>query len=570
MMLMFNRMWKHLRALPVAVAGLLLATATLFGQSAPPTMPDKTVYGRLGTGTGSGPAQAIPFATLLAQLSSAGGTTVGFITVPGVGLIPVAPIGGMTLYASPSGTGNCYSSGAGSCTLPTACLLVKQIATFLGAPSIQLADGTYTAADTSNFQCHVAGNGGGSSNLLVNINGDSITPTNVIIAIQSGQSGFYAEDGAEISVGNLEITDVNGGGTGLTARQNVVFDYKNIYWGTWGNSGSHVSAFGNAVIVNPGSETLLANTTFNIHWNLAQGAYLVAGGTTTIQSNVTWSQFVAATNSNVDTINWTLSGTGTGQQFTGLGIGYLNANGSCASTFPGTGGCNLTLGFMTSNGDLQTAAFPLEAASVANAKLVNPATTVNGQTCTLGSTCTITTGSGASIYLCTITASNSAVMSYASASAGTCTINGTYTSYTLILQNIIPATNEKILELEIHISGSGFKTSGYITSQNFCANSTCAGGNPTTYIPLSYPSDANAASLANTAPGFSGTVSIITPSVSGLISVISYGGYLDGGGLAGSSNGFGYWNTAGVVDGFELLMDSGNITSGAIQVYGNQ
>src|ERR1700680_2248411 len=62
MMLFSTRMWKHLlSALPVAALALLVSAATLLAQSAPPTMPDHTVLGRLGTGTGSGPAQAITF-----------------------------------------------------------------------------------------------------------------------------------------------------------------------------------------------------------------------------------------------------------------------------------------------------------------------------------------------------------------------------------------------------------------------------------------------------------------------------------------------------------------------------
>ena len=66
----FTRMmWHHVRSQLAAAAFLLASAAVVFGQSAPPTMPDKTVYGRLGTGTGSGPGQAIPFATLNSQLT---------------------------------------------------------------------------------------------------------------------------------------------------------------------------------------------------------------------------------------------------------------------------------------------------------------------------------------------------------------------------------------------------------------------------------------------------------------------------------------------------------------------
>ena len=42
------------------------------------------------------------------------------------------------------------------------------------------------------------------------------------------------------------------------------------------------------------------------------------------------------------------------------------------------------------------------------------------------------------------------------------------------------------------------------------------------------------------------------------------------GGAVGNTVSGGYWNTAGVVDGFQVLMDSGNLTSGQILIYGIQ
>jgi hypothetical protein len=256
-----------------------------------------------------------------------------------------SPVNGITLYASPSGTGDCLSA-ATACALPTACLAVKQIATFLGSPNIVLAHGTYSMADVSNNQCSVSGNGGGSSSLLTSINGDAANPTAVVIAIQSGQNGFVIQDGGEAGINNLEITNVNGGGPGIQCRQNAVCDYSNITWGSWGNSGSHLAVTGVAASANPGNETLANNTSFVVHWNVSGGAYLQAGGTTTIGSSVSWSgSFAQASNANLDLSSWTLAGTGTGAQFSGNGPGFLNSATACASLFPGTGGCSLALGF---------------------------------------------------------------------------------------------------------------------------------------------------------------------------------------------------------------------------------
>jgi Pectate lyase superfamily protein len=180
------------------------------------------------------------------------------------------------------------------------------------------------------------------------------------------------------------------------------------------------------------------------------------------------------------------------------------------------------------------------------------------------------TGVGAITYLCTITASNSASLNNASPTSGSCPLNSTYTSYELIFQNIVPATNEKILELQVH-SGGVYKSTGYLSNQViFINNGSLGAGSITTYIPLTYPLDSNGDALGNTAPGFSGQVFITNPSASNFATIYGNGMYLDGGGAVGNNLTTGYWNTSGAVDGFQVLMDSGNITSGSILVYGIQ
>jgi hypothetical protein len=181
-------------------------------------------------------------------------------------------------------------------------------------------------------------------------------------------------------------------------------------------------------------------------------------------------------------------------------------------------------------------------------------------------------GGGANTYLCTITASNSSVLSYASPTTGTCTINSSYSSYLLVFQNIVPATTEKILQLQIH-SGGAFKSSGYLSNEVFFVNNgTTGAGSITTYIPLTYPSDSNSDALGNTAPGFSGWVQMNNPAANAICFINGQGGYLAGSGALGNEMISGFWNTAGVVDGFQVEVDGGtvNITSGSVIVYGIQ
>jgi hypothetical protein len=185
--------------------------------------------------------------------------------------------------------------------------------------------------------------------------------------------------------------------------------------------------------------------------------------------------------------------------------------------------------------------------------------------------CVTQGGTGAALtYLCTITASNSASLNNASPTSGSCPLNNSYTSYELVFQNIVPATNEKILELQVH-SGGVYKSTGYLSNQVvFINNGSLGAGSITTYIPLTYPLDSNGDALGNTAPGFSGQVFITNPSASNFATIYGNGMYLDGSGVVGNNLTTGYWNTTGAVDGFQVLMDSGNITSGSILVYGVQ
>jgi hypothetical protein len=355
MMLMFNRMWKHLRIVaPAAALGLLLSAAVCFGQSAPPTMPDRTVYGRLGTGTGSGPGQAIPFATLLGQLETIGGGT--FISAGAV-----APVGGLPLYAAPTatGSGNCLSSG-NACTLATACSFASQIATFLGqAGPISPAAGTYT-----NPGCNINGAVGGSATATVSILGNCPSPSSVVIALSGNAIGIEGQDHATIGVNCIQFQSSGTGGTGIFCRQQAICDYSNIIWAIWGSGGAHVSideASTNLSSASGGCEIITANAP--IHWNLSDGAHLLGDCATSIPSAVVWgSAFLTSSgNAHIDLLNWSVTGSGvagtTGQMANLQGPGYLltASAANCPSVLPGTASsCQFGLGFQDNAGEGMT------------------------------------------------------------------------------------------------------------------------------------------------------------------------------------------------------------------------
>ena len=210
------------------------------------------------------------------------------------------PTNPVQFYASPTGSdsNDCLTPGT-ACTFKGACNIRSTPATFFASSAqIVLADGTYSTPDANGNLCTIQGNSGGSSLQLTSIQGDSVTPTNVILSIQSG-NGIVIEDGGEAGVNNLEITNTSGQGAGIFCRQLAICDYSNVYWGAWGAGGSHVAINGGASSnMTGGGETLLAN--FNLHWNLSDGAHFNAGGTTHVPSALTWSQFASASNLNLD------------------------------------------------------------------------------------------------------------------------------------------------------------------------------------------------------------------------------------------------------------------------------
>jgi hypothetical protein len=610
----------------------------------------------------------------------------------------LAPVGGLVLYAAPAatGSGNCFSSG-NACTLPTACLFVKQIATFLGnAGTITAAHGNYSSVDSGNNMCHIDGNNGGNSQQFVTITGDCGSPTAVVFNIPAGDKGMLVEDGGQAQIECVAINGGNGS-TGIFARQLAIADYGAITWGTWGTSGAHVSGTGYASVnMSSAGETITANFGGVVHWNFSDGAHFAAGGPTSIPSEIDYTNgnWLAAINSLIDLSGWSAIGAGvagtTGNKAILSGLTYVNTGGGSINTvIPGNQNTPIINCAQTSAGDLQTSGVCLNAimpaptnngdvmfsngpggnwweylagntsgnkcflesstgvpswfacisgitpgttpttSGIANQLLYDTGSVVseitkcnNGAYITSASgvpscgTVTVPAGgtgnataaahsipvsegigaqaavgpcatnqvivgggasadpacgpntAGAMQQLCTVVASSSASLVYTSPTTGTCTMNNAYSSYELRCQNIIPTTDEKILTLQIH-SGGAFKTTGYLTNWLGYVNGFGVNGAPTTYIPLSYPTDANAASLHNAAPGYSAVIRFDNPSASAIINVDVRLDYIDGAGAVLTGFASGFWNTAGAVDGWKLVMDDAdNLVSGQCQFYG--
>ncbi|SRR5216684_1310244 len=159
------------------------------------------------------------------------------------------------------------------------------------------------------------------------------------------------------------------------------------------------------------------------------------------------------------------------------------------------------------------------------------------------------------ILLNTLTAASSATL------ADTTSMTSAYSSYEIILINVVPATNTVQLMLQVH-SGGTFPATAYICSSAIFSGSTVTSGTPTTFFPLSHTS------VVNSTPGISGKILVSSVNTSGLHMWNYAGTQTQTGITVFPFISTGYWNSAAVIDGFQILFSSGNITSGTVKIYG--
>ena len=125
--------------------------------------------------------------------------------------------------------------------------------------------------------------------------------------------------------------------------------------------------------------------------------------------------------------------------------------------------------------------------------------------------------------------------------------------YILVFENIVPTTGAGSLELQVHSAG-GFRLAGYVNT---------AGGLATAIDLL------QAATLFNTQPGFSGSVTMYgSPAAISIRQWRGVGVFNTSATAAAVANCAGYWNTASALNGFQVLSSAGTIFSGTIKVYG--
>lgn len=172
---------------------------------------------------------------------------------------------------------------------------------------------------------------------------------------------------------------------------------------------------------------------------------------------------------------------------------------------------------------------------------------------------------GAWCLLATLTASNSASLQ------DTTHITSAYTHYEIYLDNIIPATSTAKCKLQIHASAA-WKTSSYVTLL-FPMWISQSGGpfamNPTDGIPCN-----SQEAQITTGPGITTHATLANPSSTSnkkMFTVYAQEALsISGNPQVYTSNIGGYWNGGNdAIDGIQLIMDAGNITSGTVKIWGH-
>jgi hypothetical protein len=154
----------------------------------------------------------------------------------------------------------------------------------------------------------------------------------------------------------------------------------------------------------------------------------------------------------------------------------------------------------------------------------------------------------------TLTASTSATLS------DTTSFTSTYNEYEIVFENIVPSA-AATFELQVH-SGGSFQTTGYIASAFFSNGASTANSAPTTFIQLN-------GSIGSTTIGLSGTIRVYQ--TSNTAQPKQWTGQTSQ--FNGTSSTYitmigGFWNSTAAIDGFQVLMSTGTMTSGTIKIYG--
>lgn len=173
------------------------------------------------------------------------------------------------------------------------------------------------------------------------------------------------------------------------------------------------------------------------------------------------------------------------------------------------------------------------------------------------------------VLLATATASSSASISFTGLSSA-------YFKYILVIDTLIPATDDSILYLRTDSNNgasfdSGASDYAYVGNLYFFNGSSVVtdaiGSSADSFIALS-GNDSTSGVGNGATEGVSGTVTIINPSSSNYTTTIAHLAQVTADGEIGVLSATGQRLSAAAVDAVQLLYSSGNIASGVVKLYG--
>lgn len=238
--------------------------------------------------------------------------------------------GNLTLYVSTTGSdsNNGLSAGAPFLTIQKAINVLQQNYDLNGyTATVQLADGTYTAGAICSGQ--FTGNG------TVIIQGNTVTPTNVVISTTNSQC-LIAQYGAQVQIQYLKLQTTTTGYCLMAREYGYIAVGGGVTFGAAASGYAHAISqyFGKIVFTGPYT---IAGSTSN-HWYAASshGEIIAAGLTITITGTPAFGTFAAAGDlSSIICIGNTFSGSATGTRYSALNNAVINTSGAGANYLPG-------------------------------------------------------------------------------------------------------------------------------------------------------------------------------------------------------------------------------------------
>lgn len=177
----------------------------------------------------------------------------------------------------------------------------------------------------------------------------------------------------------------------------------------------------------------------------------------------------------------------------------------------------------------------------------------------------VTASSGALVFISSATASSSATIDFTG-------ISSTYDVYVVEFVSIVGASSTGFKALTSSNNGSSYDTSNYAFSSIGCGSSIFtaqvdSSGGGATYISI-WNNNSNSISSTTSDSGLSGFAYIMNPASSANTQILWNATWCSGANAVSFGTGTGVKTSTSPVNAIRFLMNSGNIASGTIRLYG--